>query len=236
MKSLAELLIKDIQESSSATQAEKTLRFFKTGKGQYAQHDIFWGISVPNIRAITQRYISQISLEDTQTLLKHFAHEVRFAALVILIHRYQNTPSERDEIVDIYIKNTAYINNWDLVDLSAAKILGAHCYNGDSKEIVRLCKSDDLWEARIAIVSTHYFILRDSFCLTFDTCKKLLDHPHDLMHKACGWMLREIGKRNTQSLTDWLDIHYHLMPRTMLRYSIERFPKPLRLAYLQGKI
>ncbi|MCB5233891.1 MAG: DNA alkylation repair protein [Candidatus Cloacimonetes bacterium] len=236
MKSREKQLIAELKHFSAPEKIEKAKRYFKTGKGDYAEFDIFWGITTPEIKAVIQDFTFSLSLEEIENILSSQIHEVRMAALSMLVNRYQKRADERKTIANIYLNNTKHINNWDLVDISAAKILGAHSFPGDSATLLRLSKSSDLWEQRIAIVSTHHFIQNNSFEITFRICKSFLNNSHDLIHKACGWMLREIGKRSQKELINWLDIHYKDMPRTMLRYSIERFDENTRLSYLNGQI
>ncbi|HHV36503.1 MAG TPA: DNA alkylation repair protein [Candidatus Cloacimonetes bacterium] len=236
MKSAEKQLISMLKSFSTPEKIEKAKRYFKTGKGDYAEHDIFWGITTPEIRYVIRDFTFTLSLTQIETILNSPIHEARMAALFMLVARYQKRDEEREDIAKLYLNNTKNINNWDLVDISAAKILGAHFFNRDDTTLLRLSQSPDLWEQRIAIVSTHHHILNDSFDLTLKLCQSFLNHPHDLIHKACGWMLREIGKRSPKVLVNWLNIHYQEMPRTMLRYSIERFDENMRQAYLKGKI
>lgn len=236
MKSREKQLIAELKRFSTPEKIEKAKRYFKTAKGDYAEFDIFWGVTTPEIKAVIQDFTFTLSLEEIENILSSELHEARMAALIMLVNRYQKRADEREKIANIYLNNTKHINNWDLVDISAAKILGVHCFPNESSKLYKLSKSSDLWEQRIAIVSTHHFIQNDSFDPTLHICKSFLNHPHDLIHKACGWMLREIGKRSQKELVNWLDIHYKDMPRTMLRYSIERFDEDMRLSYLNGKI
>lgn len=210
-------------------------RFFKTGPGQYAEGDIFLGITVPMSRSIAKKYY-QIGLNDIQQLLKNKYHEVRLIALLILVQKFKITQkdSEKKQIFNFYLKNTKYINNWDLVDLSASYIIGNYLMDKDKKILLKLAKSKNLWEKRISIVSTFYFIYNNKPEWTFKIVKILMNDKHDLIQKACGWMLREVGKRiSEKELKNFLNENIKQMPRTMLRYSIERFTPTTRLKYLK---
>jgi 3-methyladenine DNA glycosylase AlkD len=209
-------------------------RFFKTGSGQYGEGDLFLGITVPESRKIAVKYCN-ISLLDISQLIINKYHEVRLIALLILVNQYRknHNENERKKIYNFYLKNTKNINNWDLVDLSAHYIIGEYLINKDRKILEKLAKSKNLWERRIAIISTFAFIYKGESEWTFRIVKILLNDKQDLIHKACGWMLREVGKRvSEKELTSFLDIYVHQMPRTMLRYSIERLPDKKRLYYL----
>ncbi|MDO5522653.1 MAG: DNA alkylation repair protein [Bacteroidia bacterium] len=202
--------------------AEHAKYFFKTGKGQYGEGDKFIGCTVPESRSVA-RANKNLSLAELQKLLNDEMHECRFCALVILTEQFKKGDEEkRKEIVDFYLANTHRINNWDLVDVSAYNIVGEWLRNKHRSLIYRLAESDNLWEQRIAIVSTLAFIRNNDFTDTLKLSEKFLSHRHDLMHKACGWMLREAGKRDEKSLTGFLDAHHREMPRTMLRYAIEK--------------
>ena len=209
-------------------------RFFKTGKGQYGEGDLFLGITVPISRKIAQKY-SEIEFTEIQELIKNKYHEVRLISLLLLVHKYKksNKDFEKKKIYNFYLKNTKYINNWDLVDLSAHYIVGDYLLNKDRKILEKLAKSKNIWERRISIISTFAFIYKDESDWTFKIVKLLINDEHDLIQKACGWMLREVGKRvSERDLINFLDQHSHKMPRTMLRYSIERLPTKIRLYYL----
>lgn len=227
-------LRKDISKIANAKRAKVSQRFFKTAKGEYGEGDIFIGITVPDSRKLAKKY-SSLSLKEVNTLLKSKVHEERLIGLLILIQIY-NSSIKKEEIVDFYLNNTSSINNWDLVDLSADKILGDYLFDKNKKELYLLAKSKNLWERRISIVSTYYFIKNGRFQETLDIAEILLKDKEDLIQKATGWMLREIGKRDIQALESFLLKNYKAMPRTMLRYSIERFPEHKRKDYLNGKI
>lgn len=231
---------KEFKKSANPAKAKILQGFFKTKKGEYAEGDIFYGVTVPATRIIAKRFFSEIGLEETEKLLHSKIHEERLCALLILIEKYKNkktTLVEQKKIYELYLKNTKYINNWDLVDLSAQHIVGNYLYlhKSEQKILDTLAKSELLWERRIAILSTFYFIYKKEFSLTLKLAKVLLNDKEDLMHKAVGWMLREIGKRGGLIEEEkFLQTHYKQMPRTMLRYAIERFPEEKRVAYLKG--
>lgn len=210
-------------------------RFFKTGKGQYGEGDIFLGITVPLSRSIAKKYID-IDLKDVHGLLKNKYHEVRLIALLILVQKFKSAKkeSEKEKIYNFYLNNTKYINNWDLVDLSSSYIVGGYLVDKDRKVLLKLAKSNNLWERRISIISTFSFIFNNESEWTFKITKILMEDKHDLIQKACGWMLREVGKRvSEKELRNFLDKHTKEMPRTMLRYSIERFDPKIRQYYLK---
>jgi 3-methyladenine DNA glycosylase AlkD len=209
--------------------------FFKTGKGEYGEGDRFLGIRVPVIRKCVKEYLD-ISLDDTLKILESPFHEARLLALLILVKKYslEKTSGGKNAIYRSYLKNTKYINNWDLVDLSAAQIVGAHLFSRERKPLYRLARSKDLWERRISIISTFHFIRKGDFADTLKIAELLLHDRHDLIHKAVGWMLREVGKRDLNVEEEFLMKYYKVMPRTMLRYAIERFPEKKRLSYLKG--
>ncbi len=213
------------------------MRFFKTGKGQYGEGDQFIGITVPDTRIVAEKFI-HLSFPDIQSLLDSPIHEERLTALLILVGQYKKGDEQaRKNIFDFYLKNTSRVNNWDLVDLSADKIVGAHLEKEKNRKLLdTLSRSSNLWKKRIAIVSTFHFIRKNEFADTFRITDTLMKDSHDLLHKACGWMLREVGKRDEEELKAFLKKHYKIMPRTMLRYAIERFPPALRKKYLDGAI
>ena len=209
--------------------------FFKCGKGEYGEGDQFLGIVVPDNRAISAKYYA-LPLDDIAEMLHSPYHEFRLAALLALVRRYERCRDDRQAIVDFYLQNTAYINNWDLVDLSCPKIIGAHIISHpESTLLTRLSQSTSMWEQRIAIVSTLTLIRAGIFEPTIAIAESLLSHPHDLIHKATGWMLREMGKRSEQLLTEFLTRHAAAMPRTALRYAIERLSPEQRKHWLATK-
>ncbi|OGD86351.1 DNA alkylation repair protein [Candidatus Curtissbacteria bacterium RBG_13_35_7] len=226
----------DLQRLKNPKKAQILSRYFKTQKGQYGQGDIFLGITVPRQRQIAKKY-KDIDIKSIQKLLISKIHEYRLTAILILVSKYQSVNErEKQPIVKIYLKNTKYINNWDLVDLSADKILGQYLINRDKSILYKLAKSTILWERRIAIMATFAFIKKNQFNDTFRLAKILLYDKHDLIHKAVGWMLREIGKHNQKAEETFLNNYYKQMPRTMLRYSIEKFTEFKRKKYLKNRI
>jgi 3-methyladenine DNA glycosylase AlkD len=221
---------------ASVEKAAVLQRYFKTGPGEYGAGDIFLGIPVPEIRKLAKTY-RHLRLEDTTQLLRSPIHEERLLALLILIQIFSaGDESVKKKIFDLYLSNTGFINNWDLVDVSAQHIVGAYLAAKNKKVLVRLAKSEDLWERRIAIMATFHFIRQDVFAETLKIAKILIADREDLIHKAVGWMLREVGKRNVRIEEQFLKLYYKKMPRTMLRYAIEKFPQARRRLYLTGKI
>ena len=223
-------IVEEIRSLADPKRAKNLSWFFKTGKGEYGEGDKFLGLTVPACRKLSRKY-RKLPLSQTGTLLKSEYHEERLIALLILVQQYPDQPGI---IFDYYLKNTRFINSWDLVDLSAPKIVGEYLLDKKPDPIFDLAKSDSLWERRIAIISTFAFIYKKQPDLTLQISKILLKDKHDLIHKAVGWMLREVGKRcSEKSLTDFLDSHCLTMPRTTLRYAIERLPEPKRKYYLK---
>ncbi|REL33241.1 DNA alkylation repair protein [Rhodohalobacter sp. SW132] len=230
----ATIIQKELRELADPKVAEHSARFFKTGKGEYGEGDVFHGIRVPKQRKIAKKY-RDLPLNEVQTLLQSDYHEERLTALLILVYRFPKTdPDLQKKIYSFYLSSTDRINNWDLVDSSAPKIVGAWLLNRSRNILFELAKSDNIWERRIAIMATFYFIKQNDFEDTLKIAELLLDDPHDLIHKATGWMLREIGKQNEPLLESFLKPRYGNMPRTMLRYAIEKLPKNKRKAYLKG--
>ncbi|HLC56836.1 MAG TPA: DNA alkylation repair protein [Candidatus Nanoarchaeia archaeon] len=224
------LITKDLEKAGDKERAKNLSRFFKTGKGEYGEGDIFIGIIVPKQREIAKKY-STLSLKDIQQLLSSKIHEYRLTALLILVLQFQK--SNDKSIIDFYLKNTKYINNWDLVDLSAHRLLGIYLINKDKSILYKLARSKNIWERRIAVISTFAFINKDKFEDSLKISEILLNDKQDLIQKAVGWMLREIGKRDQKMEEKFLKKYYKQMPRTMLRYSIERFSQEKRNLYLQ---
>jgi len=211
-------------------------RFFKTGKGEYAEGDIFWGISVPEQREVAKHFKS-ISLEELSSVLKSEVHEHRLTASIILVNQFRKGNAEKkEEIFKFYIQHIEHINNWDLVDGTAPTIVGEYLFQKNRELLFQLASDSNLWKQRIAVLATMYFIKKNDFEITFELSKLLLNHPHDLMHKAIGWMLREIGKKNYEVEFEFLAQHYKNMPRTMLRYAIEKFDEPIRQQFLKGTV
>jgi len=210
-------------------------RFFKTGPGQYGEGDLFRGIRVPVLRRLSKEY-QLIPLEHVVSLLQSAYHEDRLLALFILVLKYaKDNEGMRDIIYSLYMGNTAFINNWDLVDASAEHVVGAYVSDKSREPLYQLANSRSMWERRIAILATFHFIKRESFEETLKIAEILLTDKEDLIHKAVGWMLREVGKRDIQCEDSFLNTHYRQMPRTMLRYAIEKYAQEKRLVYLKKR-
>jgi len=221
-----------VHEFADKNRAKFLLRFFRTAPGEYGHGDAFLGLRVPDVRKIAREFRS-LARSDVRELLASKWHEERLLALVILTHQFTTgRPSERTSIYRLYLASTGRINNWDLVDVSAAQIVGGYLADRDRRPLYRLAKSKILWERRIAIIATQHFIRRGELDETFAIAGILIDDDHDLIHKAVGWMLREAGKRDRGRLERFLDEAAARMPRTMLRYAIERLPNDLRRKYM----
>ncbi len=221
---------KELKEKKDLDRANILARFFKTKEGEYGEGDVFLGITVPDIRKLAKKY-NTLKIQYVIKLLQSKFHEERLLALLIMVDKFQKEDNKK-EIYKVYLKNTKYINNWDLVDLSAYKIIGAYLIDKPKDVLYKLANSNCLWERRISIISTFYFIRNNEFQETINIVKILLNDKHDLIHKATGWMLREVGKRDLKTEKNFLDKYYKQMPRTMLRYSIEKFPEKERKQYL----
>ena len=214
-------------------------RFFKAGKGEYAEGDEFIGVTVPDQRKIAKEYWQRITLPEIAELLSSKIHEHRHCALLMLVNKFEKEKSEteKSEIVSFYLKHKKFINNWDLVDNSAYKILGRHAYETKNDNLLRtLSREENMWSKRMAIVATMFHVKRGEFSLLKELALYNLHHPHDLMHKANGWLLREMGDKNIGELIQFLETHYQKMPRTTLRYAIEKFDEDLRQDFLKGRI
>ncbi|MBK9098634.1 MAG: DNA alkylation repair protein [bacterium] len=234
-KQIAELR-KKIKSLASPEVSETMQWFFKTGEGEYGEGDIFAGLKVPIQRKIAREFIN-LELSELKILLESKIHEERLISLFILVDKYEKSSDiEKEKIFSFYLKNRKGINNWDLVDLSAPKIMGKHLLKKDRGLLFKFALSKNLWEKRIAVLSTYEFIRNNDFQTTLEIAKLLVDDKHDLIHKAVGWMLREIGKRDLKTEENFLKLYYKKMPRTMLRYAIEKFPESKRKKYLLGKI
>ena len=232
---LIELRIK-IKKLGSSEVAKTMQWFFKTGKGEYGEGDVFVGLKVPTQRKLANEF-RELSFNDLKVLLSSPIHEERLISLFILVDKFNKGDYiEKEKIFTFYIKNRRSVNNWDLVDLSAPKIVGKHLLNRNKSILIKLSGSKKLWERRIAILSTYEFIRNKKYDTTLKIAKILLNDNHDLIHKAVGWMLREIGKKDLMVEENFLKNNYKKMPRTMLRYAIEKFPEAKRRRYLQGKI
>ena len=224
--------LRKILYSSIDSTPEKVSIFFKTGVGDYAQHDQFIGVTVPTLRKIAKEFLS-IALEDLALLIRSPINEERLLSLIILTQKYKTSAEpEKETLYQFYLQNLKYVNNWNLVDASAHLIIGAHLFERDCSALEELALSANLWERRIAIVATWHFIRRNDLAWTFKIASLLLCDTHDLIHKAVGWMLREAGKQDQAQLVTFLDQHICEMPRTMLRYAIEKFPEDMRKSYL----
>lgn len=229
MNSLPELR-EELKRIAEPQRAKNLQRFFKTGKGEYGEGDIFLGITVPSLRKIAKKYYS-LDVRQLKELIASKFHEERLIALFILINKYKTT-NHKKIIFHFYIKNTKYINNWDLVDLSAPNIVGEHLLDRDREILYQFAKSDNVWERRIAVLATFWFIKNNRFEESLRLAEILLKDKHDLIHKAVGWMLREIGKRDQKVEEKFLKKYCKKMPRTMLRYAIEKFPKEKKEYYM----
>jgi len=221
----------------ASPEVSKTMRwFFKTGTGEYGEGDVFVGLKVPTQRKLAREF-KDLSFDDLTVLLDSPVHEERLISLFILVDKFAKSEEKEQQVIfEFYIKNRKAINNWDLVDLSAPKILGKYLLEKDKSLLLKFAVSKNLWERRIAILSTYEFIRNENYDITLKIAVILLEDNHDLIHKAVGWMLREIGKRDLKTEENFLKIHYKKMPRTMLRYAIEKFPETKRKKYLQEKI
>jgi 3-methyladenine DNA glycosylase AlkD len=225
-----------LQELGSREKAKVLQRFFKTGPGEYGEGDVFVGVKVPELRKLAKEY-HEITVKEVKQLLRSAIHEERLLALFILVRKYsKGNEAEKKRIYELYLKNTQFINSWDLVDISAHHIIGAFLVDKSKEPLYSLAKSMNLWERRISIISTFYFIKHDKYAETIKISEILLTDEQDLIHKAVGWMLREVGKRHMPTEEKFLRKHYKRMPRTMLRYAIEKFPEDKRQRYLKGKI
>lgn len=226
----------ELDGAGDAHRARVLQKFFQTGEGQYGAGDVFRGITVPTLRQIAKRHRSLNLLSAEELLSSHF-HEDRLLALLILVETYRRGDEYTKAIIyDLYLRNTQFINNWDLVDASAPHIVGKHLQTRSRKPLDNLAQSESLWERRIAILATAHFIKHGEFDDTLRLSALLLADREDLIHKAVGWMLREVGKRDFRAETNFLRAHYRRMPRVMLRYAIEKFPPHERAKYLRGEI
>ncbi len=233
---ISEQIIEHLQLLANPEIAAHSKRFFKTGKGEYGEGDVFLGIRVPVIRQAVRQF-KLATIEDAELLLDSKYHEVRLFALLLLVAHFQvGEAAQQKKIYQIYLRNTHSINNWDLVDSSAPHIVGGYLNNRDKSVLFKLAKSASLWERRIATLATYFFIKQKRYATSLQVAHVLLHDDQDLIHKAVGWMLREIGKRDLETETQYLKQHYKQMPRTMLRYAIEKFEPALRQQYLHGQV
>lgn len=227
---------KAMRRLGSRERAELSQRYFKTGPGQYGEGDIFLGLNAAQLKGLASEH-KTLAVDDCVLLLKSPVHEDRMLALLILVRAYAKADDgTKKKIYETYLANTRSINNWDLVDASAHYIVGRFLADKSRKPLYALARSGSLWERRIAIISTFWFIRQNHFTDTLKISKILLSDKEDLIHKAVGWMLREVGKRDPASEEEFLSEHYRKMPRTMLRYAIEKFSEPQRQMYLKGQI
>lgn len=232
---MLEKLKKDLLKLGNRQKEKILQRFFKTGKGEYGEGDIFLGITVPEQRKIAKKY-SSLLLADIQKILADKIHEFRLVALLILVERFgKGSETEKKEIVNFYLKNTKHINNWDLVDMSADKILGVYFLDKDKSVIYKLAVSENLWKKRIAVLTTFQFIKNYRYNDALQIYGMLISDKHDLIQKAVGWMLRELGKRNLDVELKFLDKYYRILPRTTLRYAIEKFEPEKKNYYMKKK-
>ena len=228
-----------LQDLSTPQKKEYLPTFFKAGKGEYAEGDQFIGVTVPDQRKVAKEFGDKISLTQLEELLSSPIHEHRHCALFILVSKFEKSKNfiEKKEIVDFYLKDKKHVNNCDLVDTSCYKILGRYCFENQEDSILdHLSKEEHLWSQRIAVVATMFHVKQNSFSLLKKLALRNLNHHHDLMHKANGWLLREMGKKDEQELLNFLNLHYQNMPRTTLRYAIEKLDENLRQDYLKGRI
>lgn len=228
-----EQLLAEMMEVANPKIAEHSARFFKSGPGEYGEGDKFFGIRVPVIRDLVKRY-KTLSEQEVLSLIYHDYHEARLAGVLLLVLQYEKSKQteQKNRIVELYLEHSKQINNWDLVDSSAHKILGPHLLQQDKTILFELANSDNLWQRRIAIITTFYFIRRGDLKTTQLLCNQLLDDKEDLIHKATGWMLREVGKQDLPTLLNYLDTNCTKMARTALRYAIEKLPNEQRQDYL----
>lgn len=232
----AQRIIARLQGMASAADAVFLQRYFRTGPGEYGEGDRFLGIRVPVLRRLVREYRG-VPVGQVAELLRSPWHEARLLALLLLVDAYARGDADaREAIYRLYLDSTAHVDNWDLVDSSAPHVVGAHLENRDRGVLDELARSESLWERRIAILATLHFIRRGDFATTLHVAELLLHDPHDLIHKAVGWMLREVGNRDRAAEEVFLRRHCRTMPRTMLRYAIEKFPPALRRAYLRGEV
>ena len=225
-----------LQKIGNKKHAAVSQRFFKTGSGEYGEGDIFIGIRVPVLRKLVKEY-KDLPVSEIKILLRSPIHEERLLAILLFVRKFEKGDGDiKKDIYDLYLKSTAFINNWDLVDTSAEHIVGQYLMDKSKRPLYRLTKSKNLWQRRIAIMATFHFVKRHEFSETLKISNMLLADRHDLIHKASGWMLREIGKRDLETEETFLKEHYKKMPRTMLRYAIEKFPEKKRQRYLKGTI
>ena len=234
----AEAVFLWLKDAGNPEKAAFLQGFFKTGPGEYGEGDLFLGVTVPQQRLIAKTLAPQATLPLLSELLQHPYHEMRLTSLLAFVYRFEKTKQEADRqvLVDFYLEHLDYINNWDLVDTSCSQVLGAFYWKKEKSLFFSLAESTHLWRQRIAMISAFYWIRKGEFTDALALAKKLKNHPHDLMHKAVGWMVREVGNRNFEVANEFLRKHYRSLPRTLLRYAIERFPEELRQDFLKGRV
>jgi 3-methyladenine DNA glycosylase AlkD len=238
MSTFCEQILLNLEQKGIAAKAAHLQHYFKTGPGGYGEGDIFLGVPVPEQRKIAKAIAQDASLAQLSELVQHPYHEMRLTGLLALVYKFEKNRSEslRGEFVNFYLDHLDFINNWDLVDSSCSQILGAFYWKRDKDLFFNLATSPSLWRQRVAMISSFYWIRKREFSDALTLAEQLKTHSHDLMHKAVGWMIREIGKRDFEVANEFLKKHYSSLPRTALRYAIERFPEELRQDFLKGRI
>jgi 3-methyladenine DNA glycosylase AlkD len=238
MSVLTEQIIEALKDKANPGKVPILLKFFQVFPGGYGEGDQYMGVTVPDQREVARQFFKEICLEDLSQLIKNPFHEVRLTGLLALVYRYEKTKSETEQrkLVDFYLAHLDFVNNWDLVDSSCYQIVGHYYWKKDKTVFYELADSGHLWRQRVAMISSFYWIKKGEFADALALAEMLKNHPHDLMHKAVGWMLREIGKRDLETEIEFLKKHYQSMPRTALRYAIEKFPEDLRQDFLKGNI
>ncbi len=234
----SQAIMDSLQALQDREKAAQLQRFFKTGPGDYGEGDIFLGVTMPHLHGIARKAARSITLEELSQVVSSEVHEARMTGLLTLVHTVGSKRGRfsLEQCVAFYLQHIDQVNNWDLVDVTCPKILGPWFLTRDKGQLFAFARSDNLWHQRIAIITTHYFIREGSYETTLQLADILINHPHDLIHKAVGWMLREIGNRTPLLEREYLRTRYMRMPRTMLRYAIEKFPEHERQAYLRGSV
>ena len=238
MSTFCEQILLSLEQKAIPAKGAQLQQYFKTGPGGYGEGDIFLGVPVPEQRKIAKAISQDASLPQLSELIQHRYHEMRLTGLLAFVYRFEKTKqeAERQLLVDFYLEHLDYINNWDLVDTSCSQVLGAYYWKKEKSLFFSLAESPHLWRQRVAMISAFYWIRKGEFTDALALAEKLKNHPHDLMHKAVGWMLREVGNRNFEVANEFLSKHYRSLPRTLLRYAIERFPEELRQDFLKGRV
>lgn len=238
MSQLTEQIIESLRDKAIPEKAAFLPGFFKTGPGGYGEGDMFLGVTVPVQRALARQFYREIPLTDLSELIQNPYHEVRLTSLIALVYRYEKAKEEydRQELSDFYLHHLDWVNNWDLVDTSSHAILGHFYWKKEKSLFYHMVGSHGLWRQRVAMISSYFWIKKGDFTDALALAAMLKNHPHDLMHKAVGWMLREIGNRDFDVEVEFLKSHYKTMPRTALRYAIEKFPEDLRQDFLKGRV